>query len=170
MVGAGVQTSEVWGRAAAAVGARAAGRGRGARYTGLQGQTPSPAGKGPHVLGEATVLSSTVSSGAEAKPSTGVRVDEPRPAAVVELITIVEQVVVVTAVEGASRVLKAARYVAHEGSPDAACVPGRNGEWGSLAGARVAAAAEVDPDPKVGAVASGARRGAASVSSKAGWT
>ncbi|KAF0899663.1 hypothetical protein E2562_021362 [Oryza meyeriana var. granulata] len=36
MVGAGVQISEVWGRAAAAMGARAAGRGQGARYMGLQ--------------------------------------------------------------------------------------------------------------------------------------
>ncbi|KAF0926925.1 hypothetical protein E2562_028412 [Oryza meyeriana var. granulata] len=61
------------------------------------------------VLGEAGVLSSTVSGGAKAEPSIVVGVDEPMPAAVVELITITKPVVVVTAVEGASGVLKAAR-------------------------------------------------------------
>ncbi|KAF0909046.1 hypothetical protein E2562_030657 [Oryza meyeriana var. granulata] len=60
------------------------------------------------------------------KLSAGVGVDEPTAAVAVELITIVEPVVVVTAVEGAFGVLKVAR-----------------------------AAAEVGLDPKAGAVVSG---------------
>ncbi|KAF0891938.1 hypothetical protein E2562_011326, partial [Oryza meyeriana var. granulata] len=75
---------------------------------GLQGEAEEGATRAA-VLGEARVLSSTVSGGAKVEPSASMGVDEPTPAVVVELATIMEPVVVVTTVEGASEVLKAAR-------------------------------------------------------------